>query len=156
MHRNYENVRKWTKPGRVGVGRNIITDFAKIFIPINIDNVHWVLIVVYTQRKEIVYFDSLSTTSTESSQKYLNATEEYLQAEVLDKKLDFELSEGWLKRVCQTTSQQINGRDCGVHVCINALLLCADLDVSRLDADYMSWEARVKIGVDILRGSIRT
>jgi hypothetical protein len=43
----------------------------------------------------------------------------------------------------------------GYGWCINALLLCADLEVSGLDPEYMQWEARVKIGVDILRGSIR-
>ena len=139
----------------LGKGKNIFMDYSKLLVPINIDNVHWVLIVVYTRTREIVYFDSLSTSTSESSEKYLRAMEDYLRAEISDKKLDFHLGEGWRKRVCNTTSQQSNGRDCGVHVCINALLLCADLEVSGLDPEYTQWEARVKIGVDILRGSIR-
>ena len=62
----------------------------------------------------------------------LSAMEDYLRAEVCDKKLDSHLGKGWRKHVCHTTSQQTNGRDCGVHVCINALLLFADLEVSGL------------------------
>ena len=30
-----------------------------IFIPTNIDNCHWTLIVVYIEEKKIVYYDSL-------------------------------------------------------------------------------------------------
>ena len=49
----YPNVKRWSKKFDV---------FAKdkIFIPVNISNSHWTLLVVYVQRKEIHYYDSMS------------------------------------------------------------------------------------------------
>jgi Ulp1 family protease len=47
---NYPLVRRWTKYSN-------IFDLDKIFVPINIDNSHWALVVVFMMFKEIHYYD---------------------------------------------------------------------------------------------------
>ena len=71
---NYDNVRRWTKK---------FNTFSKdkIFIPINIDNVHWTLIVVYIQLKRIHYYDSMSG----SGMDRLNIILQWLKDESIEK-----------------------------------------------------------------------
>ena len=49
----YGNVKQW--PKKFDVFKK-----DKIFIPVNINNTHWTLLVVYIQRKEIHYYDSMN------------------------------------------------------------------------------------------------
>ncbi len=51
---NYKNVSKWSKklPGKD------IFNQKKIFIPINIENLHWTCIVIFMKEKQIQYYDS--------------------------------------------------------------------------------------------------
>ena len=149
-------MKKWTKAKNLGGDgeANIIQNFGKIFFPINIENMHWILIVVYTEAREIVCYDSLNIVPTETNLRYLKGVEDYLMAEIDAKCLDDSLKDGWVTKVFASTCQQENLRDCGVHVCINALLLCAELDVSVHRKGFMEEGSRRKIGLDILRGSI--
>ena len=49
----YSNVRRWTK--------NIdIFDQEMVIIPVNNSNQHWCLAVIYMQKKEIAYYDSMN------------------------------------------------------------------------------------------------
>ena len=49
----YSNVQRWTK--------NIdIFDQEMVIIPVNISNQHWCLAVIYMQKKEIAYYDSMN------------------------------------------------------------------------------------------------
>ena len=58
----YANVKRWSK-------KFDVFSKDKIFIPININNSHWTLLVVYIQKKEIHYYDSFSG----SGKTYTNA-----------------------------------------------------------------------------------
>ena len=49
----YANVKRWSK-------KFDVFEKEKIFIPVNINNTHWTLLVVYIQKKEIHYYDSMS------------------------------------------------------------------------------------------------
>jgi len=49
----YSNVKRWTK-------KFDVFQKDKIFIPVNINNSHWTMIVVFVQKKEIHYYDSMS------------------------------------------------------------------------------------------------
>ena len=58
----YANVKRWSK-------KFDVFSKDKIFIPVNINNSHWTLLVVYIQKKEIHYYDSMSG----SGRTYTNA-----------------------------------------------------------------------------------
>lgn len=49
----YKNVMNWSKTFKV-------FEKDKIFIPVNIQNVHWAMLVVYIRRKKIRFYDSKS------------------------------------------------------------------------------------------------
>ena len=49
----YANVKRWTK-------KFDVFQKDKIFIPVNINNAHWTLLIVYIQKNEIHYYDSMS------------------------------------------------------------------------------------------------
>ncbi len=63
---SFKSVENWTN--------NLINDtnLAKLFIPINIDNIHWVLIVVDIIQKSIHYYDSCHTEKDEQIQRLKN------------------------------------------------------------------------------------
>jgi Ulp1 family protease len=48
------------------------TNLAKLFIPINIDNIHWVLIVVDNIQRSIQYYDSCHAEKDEQIQRLEN------------------------------------------------------------------------------------
>ena len=52
---NYDNVRKWSKKV---IGGNIF-ELKRLFIPINIGNGHWTLVVIHIRNKLIQYYDSM-------------------------------------------------------------------------------------------------
>lgn len=72
---NYSNIKRWSKTFDV---------FAKdkIFMPININNTHWTMSIVFILKKEIHYYDSMSG----SGSKYLKAILRWLQDEAREKK----------------------------------------------------------------------
>jgi hypothetical protein len=63
---SFKSVENWTN--------NLINDtnLAKLFIPINIDNIHWVLIVVDIIQRSIHYYDSCHAETDEQIQRLKN------------------------------------------------------------------------------------
>jgi sentrin-specific protease 1 len=55
---NYHNVKDWS---RFVPGKNIF-NLKYIFVPINIDNMHWTLAVIDMEEKRIQYYDSYGST----------------------------------------------------------------------------------------------
>ena len=102
---NYKGVRRWTK-------RFDIFKKRYIFIPVNVGNMHWTLIMINMEDKIIRYFDSMAG----RGELYLNATFRYLQDEHKDKKqCDLPDPDAWsLVPTTANTPQQHNGYDCGV------------------------------------------
>ena len=49
----YANVRRWSR-------KFDVFEKEKIFIPVNISNSHWTMIVVFVQKREIHYYDSMN------------------------------------------------------------------------------------------------
>ena len=68
----YDNVKRWTKQN--------VFNFDKIFIPININNCHWVLIIIFIKDKKIMYYDS-DISNENQSELYLNTTLSWLYNE---------------------------------------------------------------------------
>ncbi len=52
---NYKNVRRWSK--KVPTPKDIF-NLKYIFCPINLDNMHWTLAVIFMEAKQIQYYDS--------------------------------------------------------------------------------------------------
>ncbi|OQR97074.1 SUMO protease [Achlya hypogyna] len=117
---NFVNVRRWTRK---------IDLFAmdKIFIPVNIRNVHWCLAVIFMTEKRIQYYDSMNGAGTEC----LNVLLRYLGDEHQHKKgAPFDAS-GWELLPSQPdTPQQGNSHDCGMFTCMFADYLAQNKELT--------------------------
>lgn len=139
---NYSNVKRWTK-------KFDVLSKDKIFCPVNISNTHWTMAVVFVQRKEIVYYDSMSA----SGQRYLQALLRWIKDDAKDKKqIDLDVSEWKLIDRQPNVPQQENGYDCGVFCITCADYVSDDLPLD-YDQDYVT-ENRTRIAAAILRGSL--
>ncbi|EEY61940.1 SUMO protease, putative [Phytophthora infestans T30-4] len=107
---NFINVRRWTRK---------IDLFAmdKIFMPVNIGNMHWCMAVIFMTEKRIQYYDSMHG----SGAACLKVLLRYLHDESEHKKKQKFNDEGWeLVTTTPDTPQQNNGSDCGVFSCMFA------------------------------------
>ena len=117
---NYENVKTWSKSFDI-----FASD--KIFVPINIKNKHWSLIVAYMQQQKIQYYDSLG----HDGRKLLEAFLRYIEDEHLDKKqVLLPDKKSWKLIPCKNDCpKQENDVDCGVFCCAFADFLSRDLEL---------------------------
>ncbi|EQC28611.1 hypothetical protein SDRG_13690 [Saprolegnia diclina VS20] len=89
----------------------------KVFIPVNICNVHWCLAVIYVTEKRIQYYDSMNGAGTEC----LSVLLRYLGDEHQHKKGSPFDTTGWELLPSQPdTPQQGNSHDCGMFTCMFA------------------------------------
>ena len=140
---NFNNVKKWTK-------KFDVFDVEKLYIPINISNAHWVLAVVFPQRKEVHFYDSMHG----NGEKYLDALRRWLVDEAKKKSIDLDLS-NWNFQSVGTAPLQHNGTDCGVFTIMAADFISDDLPVIEESYDHTNMSFfRVKIVNDILRGNL--
>jgi sentrin-specific protease 1 len=78
---------------------------------------------MYIQRKEIVYYDSMSGSGSQCKERLLR----YLCDESMDKKkVRLDPSEWNITAVMKNVPQQRNMIDCGVFTCAFADYVCAD------------------------------
>jgi sentrin-specific protease 1 len=139
---NYGQVKRWSKKFDV---------FAldRVFIPINLNNTHWVMAVVYVQKKEIHYYDSMSG----SGKRHLDAMLKWLVDEAREKKgHQLVISQWKLIDREQNVPQQDNGYDGGVFS-----VMCADYVSDNLPLSYVQEDMqnnRVKIAAAIRRGHL--
>lgn len=139
----YGNVKRWSKKFDV---------FAmdRIFMPINLNNSHWVMSVAYVQRREIHYYDSM----TGNGERHLKAILRWLGDESQDKKKCPLDTHGWrLVDGQHDVPQQNNGYDCGVFS-----IICADFLSDGLPLEYSQSEMstnRLRIAAAIKRGSLK-
>jgi sentrin-specific protease 1 len=147
----YENVSKWFVKEKI---QKHIDVFAveRIFIPVNTDNMHWTLLVLHMQRKEMCYYDSMT-----GSQERGNYLKDMLKRWMVDEaqsnkgKSDFVEADKWCIKFEQCP-QQSNGKDCGVFT-----MMFADFLVDNLALDFKQCDIvhfREKIAADILRGNL--
>ena len=139
----YANVKRWSKKFDVFA-------MEKIFMPVNLGNTHWTLLVVYIQRKEIHYYDSMSG----PGKKYIEGVLRWLQDEAKDKKgTDNYDTSDWATFDREPfVPQQQNGVDCGVFTTVCADFVSDDLELMYSQGDMPFF--REKICADILRGSL--
>jgi sentrin-specific protease 1 len=74
---NYSAVARWTKRAKVD-----IFECEKVYCPVNISNTHWTMLIMYMQKREIHYYDSMSG----NGHFYLNGVLKYLEDEHQNKK----------------------------------------------------------------------
>jgi sentrin-specific protease 1 len=137
----YANVKRWSK-------KIDIFEMDKIYFPININNDHWAMAVVYMKEKRICYYDSIS----KDGSKYVNGLMRWIQDEGTYKKGIVVDPSKWRFFNSEPTPQQENGFDCGVFS-----IMCADFISDNLPLQYNQnhmEEFRVKIAAAILRGEL--
>jgi len=115
-----------------------------LLIPIN-DALHWTLLVVSGTRKTISYYDSLYS----NPGKYTAFGRAFVKGV-----LSQEYREEEWEVVNASSSQQANGLDCGVFVCVNALAVALGRDpVGCFGAGEVA-EARRMVGGTLLNGGM--
>ncbi|KAG7401358.1 hypothetical protein PHYBOEH_001774 [Phytophthora boehmeriae] len=117
---NFINVRRWTR-------KIDIFSMDKIFMPVNVGNMHWCMAAIFMTEKRIQYFDSMGGAGTAC----LNVLLRYLRDESEHKKKQKFDDEGWeLVSTTPDTPSQTNGSDCGVFSCMFADYLSQGLPLS--------------------------
>jgi sentrin-specific protease 1 len=99
---NYENVKKWSRqvPGKD------IFNLKYIFCPINHDNTHWTVAVIFMEDKRIQYYDSLGGTDWAKLKGLL----QYVKDEYMAKNGKEMDAMEWVLEPCKTdTPRQENG-----------------------------------------------
>lgn len=144
---NYANVERWTKKFNV-----FLKD--KIFIPVNISNTHWTMIVVYIKLKEIHYYDSMSGPGVNRFLKHILQWLKDESKEKYNNEYIINNNEWILIDQEEDVPQQRNGFDCGMFT-----ILCADFlsDNIPLSNSYNQNEIssyRKKVCASILRGEL--
>jgi len=133
----YKNVRRWTK------NMNIF-EIDRIFIPINVNNMHWLSIIAFMKLKLLHFIDSLNY----NHNTWIASTLRWLKQKRI-KQVDFNESE-WKIVIVDSPKQSDKGNDCGLFV-----ITCADYTSDDLPLTYSKFEMeqiRIKVGTDILRG----
>jgi sentrin-specific protease 1 len=77
---NYKNIKRWSKkiPG------NNIFDLERVFVPINVENQHWVLGVIHIEKMIIEFLDSsIGTTMSDEIKSYGIGLLQYVKDEYL-------------------------------------------------------------------------
>ena len=140
-HYKYENVKKWSK-------KLDIFEMDKIFFPINIDNMHWTLAVVYPQEKRIEYFDSMRG----KGKFYMDGLLQWIKDEAATKEHPINIEEWTTYSRSDEIPQQGNGFDCGMFAIIAADFLLDNLPLqySQQNMEFF----RMKIIVHILNGTL--
>jgi len=118
---NFEDVKRWTKYFKV-------FEQDKIFIPININNNHWFLVVIYIEQKQIIYYDSIA--NNDRATLYLFTIAKWLKDEAKSKNEDININDWTLIDTGKNIPQQSNGYDCGVYLILNADYIADDLPLS--------------------------
>jgi Ulp1 family protease len=102
---SYDSVRRWTKK------MNVFKDFHKIYIPINMINFHWFMIILDMGNKHIIMVDSVGGSKSD----YLATIFRLLQDEGKKLGLSSDHYEGWTQDTSPTDRPlQKNGYDCGI------------------------------------------
>ncbi|KAJ1451933.1 hypothetical protein M885DRAFT_335775, partial [Pelagophyceae sp. CCMP2097] len=110
---DFDAVERWD------LGADMLAVNDKLYIPINIDNSHWTLVVVDVGGRILRYYDSLCD-SGHKGMMYLKMVRRYLADAAKHRGNDAREVMTWplVPCVAATTPQQGNGSDCGVFVCL--------------------------------------
>ncbi len=137
----YSNVKRWTK-------KFDITQKEKIFIPVNLSNTHWTMMIIFMQQKKICYYDSMSG----SGMRHMRHVLQWIKDDIQDKRKEVIDTNEWKLIDVANVPQQCNGYDCGMFS-----IFCADYVSDDLPLLYSQEDMvmnRLKVGAAILRGHL--
>ena len=124
------------------LGQNINNKI--IYIPYNIDNIHWVLIVADLNQNKLFYYDSLKTQDDYLWEGHCNNIQNSL-TEI------YSIKSVWSKsELILSNPQQINGYDCGIYVLMYIELLTHDIDLNFEPSDATRF--RLKVAHSLMQG----
>jgi len=135
---SYDLVRRWTRK------LNIFQDFCKIYIPINVSNFHWFMIVLNMEKKHIMMFDSFSSVKDD----YFKTICRWLRDEGMTRGLSADHYEGWTDASPRDCPLQKNSYDCGIFA-----LAAAEMSMMNLPLLYdqsMMPHLRARIALEII------
>uniref|UniRef100_A0A182UU41 Ubiquitin-like protease family profile domain-containing protein n=1 Tax=Anopheles merus TaxID=30066 RepID=A0A182UU41_ANOME len=139
----YGGVRRWTR-------KVDLLAHDMIVVPVHVGGIHWCMATIDLRRKTIHYYDSMGSPNN----AVLNALEQYLCEESLDKrKAPFDKT-GLTKQNMRDCPRQKNGSDCGVFSCMFAEFLSRDHPIT-FDQSNMPY-FRKKMTVEIMLGKLLT
>uniref|UniRef100_A0A182LRZ3 Ubiquitin-like protease family profile domain-containing protein n=1 Tax=Anopheles culicifacies TaxID=139723 RepID=A0A182LRZ3_9DIPT len=139
----YSGVRRWTR-------KVDLLAHDMIVVPVHVGGIHWCMSMIDLRKKTIHYYDSMGSPNN----AVLNALEEYLCEESMDKrKTPFDKS-GLTKQNIRDCPRQKNGSDCGVFSCMFAEFLTRDHAIT-FDQSNMPY-FRKKMTVEIMMGKLLT
>ena len=137
---NYANVRRWTR-------RIDIFASDKVVFPINLDNEHWTILVIYMLRKELHYYDSMNG----DGRRFLKAALQWLSDDIMDKThIQIDLREWKCFHQETDVPQQRNGFDCGMFIIMCARAVAYNQPLTSYCQEDMP-RYRTMIGRHILR-----
>jgi Ulp1 family protease len=142
--RDFRGVMSWSKKFNV-FSRD------KVFIPVNIINNHWFLIVVHVQKKEIVSYDSFNNDHT----FYLDILMDWLLFEANDSsamkkkvrkaKPPINKTEWTLRK--EQVPQQHNTCDCGVFIIMFADFILENIPLTICEPDMLDFRLKIALAI---------
>ena len=173
---DYKRVSRWSKK----VPLKDIFDLDKLFFPINVSNMHWILGIIDMTKKQILILDSFvndeDTTAVATTNRYARALFQYVSDEYREKKqkhlpnaMEWEIitssspaninNNNYDNNTSESTTfptpQQQNSYDCGVFMCYFATSISIDDPITPFDQRYINDNnGREQIALSILSGKV--
>jgi len=98
-----------------------------VIVPINVSNIHWILVVVDIKQEQMRFYDSFHTPGRLYCQRIKEFFEQYFLLYAGNDNIDVTR---WSMQDVQSFKAQPNRFDCGVYVCIFAELEMFQLPLS--------------------------
>ena len=136
-----ESTARWTR--RAGINGTKLLEVERLFIPINLGNMHWTLCVVSPTAKRIDYYDSLGGSGT----TVINNILEWLEYELPNQNV-----RSWQSSQ-NSQPHQTNGSDCGVFVLTTSLMIMRGVDPLAYNASFIPLQRRRIVG-EFLNGGL--
>ncbi|XP_055712966.1 sentrin-specific protease 1-like isoform X2 [Phlebotomus papatasi] len=141
LQAGHAGVKRWTR--KVDIFAHDV-----IPVPVHVSNVHWCMAIIHLKNRTIRYYDSMG----QPNMRILDALEQYLKSESMDKKQrPFDMS-GWEKECMADAPRQMNGSDCGVFSCMFAEYITRNCEISFSQSDMPYF--RQKMIVEIATGKL--
>jgi hypothetical protein len=137
--RDIKSIARWAKKKNCG-GKNLL-DMKLMLLPV-CEGDHWRLVAVKPQERTIEYLDSLGWNGA--------AIIQTAKAWVKQELGDLWSEEEWTITTHQRSGRQLNGSDCGVFTCLNALALVKGADPASAEITDGMHPARVHIAHTVL------